>query len=118
MMPFDITGVGIAAGISFAAIYTVVELIRHRDLEVINSAVVFLTIFAMVAGGNLIVVAMEGDPQNLPSSWREYLGASGVVGIGLSLQHLVNVLKKLLSAPASQAEPSEEANKKLQRTSR
>lgn len=117
-MPFDITGLGIAVGIGFAAIYAVVELVRHKDLEVINSAVVFLTIFAMVAGGNLIVVAMEGDPESLPSSWREYLGAAGVVGIGLSLQHLVTVVKKLLSPPAGQAESAEESNKALQRTSR
>lgn len=117
-MSFDITGVGIAAGILFAGIYAIVELIRHKDLEVINSAVVFLTIFAMVAGGNLIAVAMEGDPGNLPSSWREYLGAAGVVGIGLSLQHLVNVVKRLVSVPAGRAESENEANKALQRASR
>lgn len=110
-MAFDITGLGIAAGIICAFIYAVTELIRHKDLEVINSAVVFLTIFAIVAGGNLILVAMKGDPQNLPSTWREYLGAAGVVGIGLSLQHLVNVVKKVFSPRVGRAKPAGEANK-------
>jgi len=106
-MTFDITGMGIAAGILFAAIYAITELIRNKGLEVINSAVVFLTIFAIVAGGNLIAVAMEGNPNNLPSSWREYLGAAGVVGIGLSLQHLISVVKKLLPSEYGQAEPAD-----------
>ena len=111
-MPFDVTGAGIAVGILGAAIYAIVELIRHKDLEVINSAVVFLTILATIAGANLIVVAVEGDPQNLPSSWREYLGAAGVVGIGLSLQHLIAVIRRVLSPKISRSESVMKANNK------
>ncbi|MEH6555899.1 hypothetical protein [Pseudoalteromonas tetraodonis] len=115
-MAFDITGIAIIAGIVGAAVYAAVELIRHRDLEVINSAVVCLTIIAMVAGGNLISVAMDGDPENLPTTWREYITVAGVVGIGLSMQQMINVIKKLFSQKAGAAKPAldSEANKHKQ----
>ena len=105
-MAFDITGIGIIAGIAGSSIYASIELIRHKDLEVINSAVVCLTIFAMVAGGNLISVAMDGNPQDLPTSWREYITVAGVVGIGLSIQQIINVIKKLFSPKAGAARPA------------
>lgn len=112
-MDFDITGIGIIAGIAGAAIYAVIELFRYKDLEVINSAVVCLTIFAMIAGGNLISVAMNGDIENLPTTWREYITVAGVVGIGLSIQQIINVIKKLFAPKASAAKPVSEpaANK-------
>ncbi|ELV8725705.1 hypothetical protein KW460_10095 [Vibrio fluvialis] len=105
-MVVDITGIGIIAGIAGAGIYALIELIRHKDLEVINSAVVCLTIFAMVAGGNLIAVAMAGDPQDLPTTWREYITVAGVVGIGLSIQQIINVIKKLFSPKVGAAKPA------------
>jgi hypothetical protein len=98
-MTFDSTAIAIIIGLGGAVFYASIELYRHKELEVINSVVVFLALYAVFAGYELIAAALYGDPNNLPKSWREYLGVAGVVGIGLSLQHIIKTFKKLFVKP-------------------
>ncbi len=111
-MPFDIdididiTGKFIVVSAICTAIYIAIELIYHKDIYPINSIVVFVTTFALLTGFNLIVVAIKGDPENLPTYWREYLGVAGIVGIVLSLQHLIFVFKKIRSPKIGQGSPA------------
>lgn len=108
-MPFDITGIGIVVALIGTAIFAAIEMFRHKDIEVMNSVVVFLALYAMVAGTKLISAALYGDPESLPSSWREYLCVAGVVGIGLSLQHLIKSTKKIF-AKTGNAERTEKSS--------
>ncbi len=109
-MPFDIdidiAGKFIVISAICTALYIAIEFICHKDLDPINSIVVFLTMLTLLTGGNLIVVAIKGDPENLPTYWREYLGVAGIVGIVLSLQHLIFVFKKILSPKIGQGSPA------------
>lgn len=102
-MSFDSTAIAIICALVGTVIFLIIEFIRHKEIEVTNSVVIFLAIYAVWAGSELIVAALAGDPSNLPKNWREYLGVAGVVGIGLSLQHIIKTAKKL-SAKSGKAE--------------
>jgi hypothetical protein len=71
-----------------------------------------LAIFAILAGIELILAAIQGDPNNLPSTWREYLAVAGMVGIGLSLNFVVQALKKVLSIPIKASVVEQDENEK------
>lgn len=105
-MSFDSTAIAIICALIGTAIFFVVEFIRYKEIEVTNSVVIFLAIYAVWGGSELIAAALAGDPSNLPKSWREYLGVAGVVGIGLSLQHIIKTAKKL-SVKSGKAEAIE-----------
>ena len=96
-MTFDSTAIAIIIGLVGAGFFVLIEFYRYRELEVINSVVVFLALYAAFVGYELIAAALEGNPSHLPKTWREYLGVAGVVGIGLSLQHIIRTFKKLFS---------------------
>jgi len=78
----DITSLGIFLGTIGSIIFGVLEFRRRHQV---------------LAGVELISAAFAGDPNNLPSAWREYLAVAGMVGIGLSLNFVVQALKKVLS---------------------
>ena len=96
-MPFDYTGNVIVVCIFATAFFTIIELIRHRDFQVINSVLIFLAFYAAAVGYDLIAAALNGSIESLPSSWREHLGIAGVVSIGLSLQYLVTLVKRIFA---------------------
>jgi drug/metabolite transporter (DMT)-like permease len=94
-MEFDSTTLGILLGIIGTISFILAEIYYKKDLQVINSVVIFLALYAIVIGGDLIYAALHGDSSDLPTAWREYLGVAGVVCIGLSVQHIIASLKKL-----------------------
>ncbi len=98
-MTLDITSLGIFLGIVGSIIFGALDFRRRHQFDISNIALVFLAIFAILAGIELILAAIKGDPNNLPSAWREYLAVAGMVGIGLSLNFVVQALKKVLSEP-------------------
>ena len=98
-MSFDTTALGICLSIIGCILFAGLEFYKSKDFEIGNIALVFLAIFAITAGIELIYAALKGDPENLPSSWREYLGVAGMVGIGLSLNFVINAVKKVLDDP-------------------
>lgn len=99
-MSFDSTALGIGLSILGCILFAALEFYKNKDFEIGNIALVFLAIFAISAGVELIYAALKGDPNNLPSSWREYLGVAGMVGIGLSLNFVITAVKKVLTDPA------------------
>lgn len=108
-MSFDPTALGISLSIVGCILFACLEFYKNKDLEIGNIALVFLAIFAISAGAELIYAALKGDPNNLPSSWREYLGVAGMVGIGLSLNFVISAVKKVLREP-SEVQDSSPAN--------
>jgi hypothetical protein len=77
--------------------------IRQRKLDVGFAALNFLAVVGLLAGCSLIWAAFLGDPDQLPSAWREYVAVAGVVGIGLALQHLMRASRRIWSAPSGDA---------------
>ncbi|WP_421333206.1 hypothetical protein [Aeromonas sp. 603607] len=104
-MSFDGTAFGILVSVCFSFAFACLEFYKRRDFKVNNVALVFLAVYAISSGGELILAALHGDPNNLPSSWREYIGVAGMVGIGLSLNYVINAVKEVLaSRPASNSD--------------
>jgi len=105
-MDIDTTALGITLGIVVSFIFGLLEFRHRQQIDIGNVTLVFLAIFAILAGIELIVAALQGDPNNLPSAWREYLAVAGMVGIGLSLNFVVQTAKKVMNP--TQAPPPEE----------
>ena len=89
MMVFDSTAIAIIAALIGTVGFLLLEFYRRKEVDVANCVVIFLAFYAVFGGFDLIAAAVDGDPDNLPKTWREYLGVSGVVAIGLSLQHII-----------------------------
>ncbi len=108
-MSFDGTALGILIGVVFSFAFACLEFYKRKDFKVNNVALVFLAVYAISSGFELIIAALHGDPSNLPSSWREYIGVAGMVGIGLSLNYVINAVKEVLaSSPARKSEETAE----------
>ena len=99
-MLFDTTAIGICLAIIACIGFAALEFHNNKDFEIGNIALVFLAIFAISSGIELIYAAIKGDPNNLPTNWREYLGVAGMVGIGLSINFVINAIKKTLKKTA------------------
>lgn len=95
----DITATGIAIGICGVVIFAVIQLIRQRTFDVINSVLVFLALFTIPLGVDLLRAAFIGDEKNLPTSWREYLAVAAAVGIGLAFSYIVRAFKSVWRKP-------------------
>ena len=94
-MSFDSTALAIIVALAGSGIFLTLEFYRHKDIDITNCVVIFLAFYAVFGGYELIAAALEGDPENLPKTWREYLGVAGVVAIGLSLQHIIKTVNKV-----------------------
>ena len=103
-MTNDNTGLGILISIIGCAIFALYELYKKKDLDVTTMVLVFLAIFAVTAGIELIYAALKGNPNALPSSWREYLAVSGMTGIGLSIKYIITVVTKAAKVESSVGE--------------
>ncbi|MEZ8696692.1 hypothetical protein [Vibrio lentus] len=106
-MSFDGTAFGILVSVCFSIAFACLEFYKRGDFKVNNVALVFLAVYAISSGCELIFAALHGDPNNLPSSWREYISVAGMVGIGLSLNYVINAVKEVLVS--SSARNSENA---------
>jgi len=100
-MELDATAIGICLSIIGCFLFAALEFYKKQDFDISNIALVFLAIFAISAGGELIYAALKGDPKDLPSSWREYLGVAGMVGIGLSINYVRLAILKVWNSPQS-----------------
>lgn len=98
----DTTAIGIILGLACCALYVGLKLWRHKKFSPGGVFVVSAAGFSVPAGAQLIKAALAGDASALPSNWREYVTAAGVVVIGLSLQYLINVFRSVLTKPAAE----------------
>jgi hypothetical protein len=94
MIPIDATGLGIANGVLCCVVRAVRAIRQGQELDHFQTGVVFLAGFGTVGGVHLVVAAFRGDPAALPSSWREYIAVTGVVGLGLSLNALIRTFRR------------------------
>ena len=96
----DMTTIGIGTGIFVAVLYIVLYFWKRGSIpEIAGIMVVFFAGYALVAGYDLLVAAFRGDPLKLPSDWRQYVGAVGVAGVGLSAQSLLKHFKAIFRWP-------------------
>nr|VFJ95484.1 MAG: hypothetical protein BECKLFY1418B_GA0070995_10706 [Candidatus Kentron sp. LFY] len=95
MMSLDSTAVVIIVALIGAAIFLAVEFLWKRDTDVIKSVGIALAIYGTYMGYQLIESALDGDSNNLPGTWREYLGIAGIVIIGLSFQYIIRSFRKI-----------------------
>nr|VFJ88737.1 MAG: hypothetical protein BECKLFY1418A_GA0070994_100542 [Candidatus Kentron sp. LFY] len=101
-MEMDSTALGIACGVIGSGIFAFLEIVihrRHRRNRIDtarNIALVFFSILAIFSGGELIFVAFQGDPDNLPPTWRQYLALAGVVGVGLAFDYSIRIAQGIL----------------------
>ena len=96
----DMTTIGIGTGVFVAVLYIGLFIWKRGSIpEITGIMVVFLAGYALVAGYDLLVAAFRGDPLKLPSDWRQYVGAVGVAGMGLSGKSLLKHFKVVLDWP-------------------
>lgn len=99
----DLTGVGIVVGAIVSGGIAVAQIVRDRSIDIGSIALSFLAVFGLLAGGGLIYAAFVGKPSELPNTWREYVAAAGVVGIGLALRHLWRTFEGVWPGGSGQA---------------
>jgi hypothetical protein len=99
----DTTAIGIILALACCAAYVGLKLWRHKKFSPGGVFVVSAAGFSVPAGAQLIKAALTGDATDLPSNWREYVTAAGVVLIGLSLQYLLTVFRSVLTRSATEA---------------
>nr|VFJ67151.1 MAG: hypothetical protein BECKFW1821B_GA0114236_112612 [Candidatus Kentron sp. FW] len=101
-MSFDSMTMGIVAALISASIFIVIEVIRKKDIDVRNSIVMFSAVYAVFQGYQLIETAVMGNPDNLPETWRIYVGLTGLIVIGLSLQYILKIFSKVMERSAKE----------------
>jgi phosphatidylserine synthase len=104
----DITALGIVAGILATAVYTLTRALRQKSFDIGATITAFLAGFSIPTGAQLIRVALSGDLRVLPSSWREYVAAAGIVAIGLSMHFLAQSLRNAWAKQATIAPPNKQ----------
>lgn len=92
----DTTAWGIAAGAVGTAAFAVLKAFRHKTFDLENSVVVFLGLFALLTGAELLKVALLGEEADLPHTWRQYLAVAAIVAIGLSANYLTRAFRSVL----------------------
>lgn len=98
----DLTGWSIALGLAGAGPLALLRVFRHGRLDVAGAVTLFLGLFSIPLALASIWAAIVGDPNQLPSNWRELLSVAGVVTLLLTLW----VIKKAY-ANALRAVPDE-----------
>jgi hypothetical protein len=73
----------------------------------------FLAGFAIPGGAHLIRAALSGNPNTLPSNWREYVAVAGIAAIGLSLQQIVKSFRSVWPKRAGTPTANEQSNEAL-----
>nr|VFK53003.1 MAG: hypothetical protein BECKTUN1418D_GA0071000_101713 [Candidatus Kentron sp. TUN]VFK55263.1 MAG: hypothetical protein BECKTUN1418F_GA0071002_106615 [Candidatus Kentron sp. TUN]VFK55434.1 MAG: hypothetical protein BECKTUN1418E_GA0071001_102920 [Candidatus Kentron sp. TUN] len=99
MISLDSTTIKIIAVLVSVGIFIAIEFTRRKEINVINIITISAAVFSLFPGYQLIAAALEGDTNNLPEMWREYLAVAGVVIIGLSLQFIIKTFRDLIIKP-------------------
>lgn len=100
----DTTAIGIAAGVSVSVAYAGITAYLKKTLEISHTVLIFLAAFSVPGGVALIVSGFIGNPQDLPSSWREHVVVAGIVAIGLAIDYVVREFKKCFGLTKKPAE--------------
>ncbi|MGN6152767.1 MAG: hypothetical protein ACTHOH_12295 [Lysobacteraceae bacterium] len=90
LVEMDSTAIGIASGLTLAAIYASMLLYYKKAFDLPHTILVFLAGFSIPGGVGLIFAGFSGSSANLPSSWREHVVVAGIVALGLAAQYIVS----------------------------
>jgi hypothetical protein len=107
----DLTGWSIAVGLVGTTPFALLKVFRHERLDVPGAVTMFLGLFSIPLALACIRAAIVGDPQQLPSNWRELLSVAGVVSVLLTLwvikKAYVSAFRRVpdASAPAVELDP-------------
>ena len=96
----DTIGIGIAGGLLATVFYTLTRAVRQKSFDIGTTMLVFLAGFSIPGGVKLIRAALSGNPNDLPSSWREYMAVAGIAAIGISTHFIVQSLRNVWAKPA------------------
>jgi len=93
----DTTAIGIGLGLVGATLFGLFVAFKLHTFDMQNTVLVFLALFAVPGGVDLLRFAIKGQESDLPNNWREYLAVAAVVGIGLSADFLVRRFRSILA---------------------
>jgi drug/metabolite transporter (DMT)-like permease len=108
--PLDTTGVGIVAGLIATVAYTLTRALRQKSFDIQTTLLIFLAGFSIPGGAHLIRAAWSGNPNDLPSNWREYVTVAGIAAIGLSAHYLVQSFRYVWPKRATISPPSAQSD--------
>ena len=91
----DTTAVAIIVAVAVTGVHVLVGIYRKITFEPTPLILTFLAVMAIFAGIESLTVAIQGNPEELPIHWREYLALSGVICIGLAAQHFIVIRRKI-----------------------
>jgi hypothetical protein len=104
----DTTAIGISVGLLVTGMYSSIRATRQRSFDLGATLLTFLAGFSIPGGAVLILAAWSGNPQALPSSWREYVTVAGVAAIGLSIHYLAQAFRNVWPPRASLTPPNDQ----------
>jgi len=113
--PLDTTAIGIVAGLIATGTYSVVRALRQRSFDIGITMLMFLAGFALPGGAHLITAALSGNPNSLPTSWREYVAVAGIAAIGLSAHFIIKSFRYIWPKRATILNANEEAGEAVLR---
>ena len=95
----DATAIAIGIAVAAAGVHALIGFYKKMAFESTPLILTFLSVMAIFAGIESLTAAIQGNPENLPNHWREYLALSGVICIGLAIQHFIIVRRKISKQP-------------------
>lgn len=95
----DLTGLGILVGVCVALPHAVLRMKKTSDFDPMGAGTLFLGAAGIPLGFGCILAAWSGNPQDLPSLWREYIAAAGVIAVGLTINKVISEYRSLFASP-------------------
>lgn len=90
-MSVDSIASGIGLGVLVVLLYTLGKVCRDKSFDLADLPsilLVFLAVFSVPSGVALIAAGLSGRPEDLPTSWRQYVALAGIVILGFALRYL------------------------------
>ncbi len=110
-MSIDLTRMGIGLGILLCVAYAAICMWRRHKISPTALWAVCAAGIGIPLGAQLILAGYTGNPNDLPSTWREVVAAAGVVTIGFALNYALRAFRNALAADASAAVPGSSPSK-------
>jgi hypothetical protein len=104
------TALGIVCSTLVCVLHSFIRLWRGKPLNIRLIFVLFGGVFVIPAGAEMIRAAYTGNFGDLPNSWPQYVGAAGVIAVGLPVEYLLKTLGEAWR-PDDATGKAEEANR-------
>jgi hypothetical protein len=90
----DTTTVAIALGVATSIAYVLLRMYKGMSFELNHTILIFLAMFSIPGGIELIAAGIIGKASSLPSSWREHVTVAGIVAIGLAAHYIFTAFQE------------------------